>query len=324
MDDRDLDERAVLADDLQQRGDPLGELVALQLAREALPDTAHPMRKKAIENRIATYLDQHHDALFGPLAPHVQRLSLPDLFDPAIDILRWRGGFVEALFVQRRLKDLQLSDAVRMIASVPMFRFAHEITIGMGDLSAAFGELAKLPALRTLAIDQWKRVLPKLEHAFVEFDDNARALLARLEHFNGGSVRYSKFESSSLRSVRMWPSYSEPPPYFDAVLPEARRLELHHFEFDPRLLERYPKIEQLRFSVREIRRDALEALVASPRLAQLTEIELGYLLDDAALGLLARNGDRLQHVTKLVLRGQFSPDAKAAARARLPAIADLA
>jgi hypothetical protein len=69
------DERAVLGDELQQRGDPQGELIALQLALEALPADAPRVRRAAIERRIATCLDQHHDAFYGALAPHVQRLS---------------------------------------------------------------------------------------------------------------------------------------------------------------------------------------------------------------------------------------------------------
>ena len=85
------DERAVLGDELQQRGDPQGELIALQLALEALPATAPKVRRAAIERRIATCLDQHHDAFYGALAPHVQRASLPDLLDPALVVKQWLG-----------------------------------------------------------------------------------------------------------------------------------------------------------------------------------------------------------------------------------------
>jgi len=57
------DERAVLGDELQQRGDPQGELIALQLALEALAATEPRARRNMIERRIATCLDQPHDAL---------------------------------------------------------------------------------------------------------------------------------------------------------------------------------------------------------------------------------------------------------------------
>ena len=46
---------------MQQRGEPHGELVAMQLARETLPADTHPIRRQLLERRIAEKIDAIHD-----------------------------------------------------------------------------------------------------------------------------------------------------------------------------------------------------------------------------------------------------------------------
>src|SRR4051812_26380989 len=106
MIDDELDaERAVLGDELEQRGEPHGELIGLQMALAAMPADVPSLRRRLIERRIAAVLDRHHDALYGELAPHVTRRSAPDVFDPACEVLGWSRGFAETIWLQARRGD---------------------------------------------------------------------------------------------------------------------------------------------------------------------------------------------------------------------------
>src|SRR5689334_22702898 len=58
----DRDARLVYADELQLRGDPLGELIAVHGELAQLPPGADPRHRRRLENRAAAILDEHHDA----------------------------------------------------------------------------------------------------------------------------------------------------------------------------------------------------------------------------------------------------------------------
>jgi hypothetical protein len=331
MDDAGLEaERAVLADELAQRGDPHGELIALQLALEALPASASPVKRRSIERRIAAVMDTHHDAIFGVLAPHVNRSSRPDLFSQALEIMQWRAGFVDAVFLQRRLEPIDLPDIIRGVRAMPIAKFVRAIHLGIGNQIEAVAELARDPpaSLRALYINEWRRHIARLQNVKLDtFTDELVALLATLEVVELTGIRYQRFASPTLRELELYTASSavQSNVIFDAELPELRRLKLQSMWLDDAILERYPRLEHLHASLYEIREDWLAPLLRSDRFAQLRELVLGYACGDDQIAVLARHADRLGNLTRLELVGQgFTAEGRALAQARLPAFTKLA
>ena len=73
-DPSDAEAWMVYGDLLQRRGDPRGELVALQTAAEA-ERAANPRGRGAAQLAVTKYFAQHVPALLGPLAKHVKGWS---------------------------------------------------------------------------------------------------------------------------------------------------------------------------------------------------------------------------------------------------------
>jgi hypothetical protein len=90
----DRDARLVHADELQLRGDPAGELIAVHAERAGLRPDADPRQRRRLENRAAVILDEHHDAWFGALARHVRKPSRKAPSVPVLEVT-WRGGGAE-------------------------------------------------------------------------------------------------------------------------------------------------------------------------------------------------------------------------------------
>lgn len=120
----DADAMAVLADWLAERGDVRGELVQLQLAREASPFDA---RLAQAEARL---LALNAKALLGPLALH-----------QSVCTLRWQRGFVVEATLRSVTRDWQwwardspepvnrLERAVRALTRLPRPEALHEVTL---------------------------------------------------------------------------------------------------------------------------------------------------------------------------------------------------
>jgi uncharacterized protein (TIGR02996 family) len=86
-----LDNRAVYGDWLQAHQDPLGELIARQLAAASEPDNP------ALEHAASSWLREHQHALFGPLAEYLG----------SVVRVSWRGGFIEAATLGRPPDDFE-------------------------------------------------------------------------------------------------------------------------------------------------------------------------------------------------------------------------
>jgi uncharacterized protein (TIGR02996 family) len=84
-----FDHRLVYADWLQGHQDPLGELITSQLAAASEPG------RLTLASAAASYLREHTDVLFGPLAEYI---------DWAVH-LQWRGGFIETATVGKPSED---------------------------------------------------------------------------------------------------------------------------------------------------------------------------------------------------------------------------
>lgn len=81
----DLAALAVKADELQERGDVRGELIALDLASAR---TADPVERERQARRSLELIEQHHKEIFGPLARYAAWHSAAS---PAVRIVSSRN-----------------------------------------------------------------------------------------------------------------------------------------------------------------------------------------------------------------------------------------
>jgi uncharacterized protein (TIGR02996 family) len=132
---------AVYADWLQRRGDPRGELIALQLAREAELARGAPGRSK-LQAAIGEHVERHAAALLGGLAALV-----PDLRDVAAPPFVWRSGFIHRVVLDSHGGG-DLGAIARDVLGHPSGRFVRELALRCDDLDEAhrvvdaLGELA--------------------------------------------------------------------------------------------------------------------------------------------------------------------------------------
>ncbi len=318
----DLNERAVLGDELQQRGDPLGELINLQLALDQLPATAPEARRRLIERKIATHLDAHHDAFYGPLAAHVTRSSQPDLFDPALWVKSWRAGFADAITVMAMRSGPTLVDVLRTLRALPIARFVRLLGLGCGnEPTAALAELVREPmaTLRELELfhtTQSQPPYPPIEIVALE------PLLCQLELLRVlRPVTYRRFVSPTLRTLTLWiPSSGSTGPTirFDPGIAAIEDLTVSGFLFDRELFARYPRLRRMSLSG-WYEPGWIEQLLHAPQLPAFERLTLGWRLTDADLEMVVRAGDRVAHLTLLDLSANgFSQAARVSARERLP------
>jgi hypothetical protein len=312
------DERAVLGDELQQRGEPQGELIALQLALEALPADAAKVRRDAIAGRIARHLDHHHDALYGVLAPHVNRLSRPDLRYPALEVRAWRGGFADTVWLQA-VPGLTLAELVRALRELPIAQELRCVELGYGEVAGAVAELARAP-LRSLR--ELRAVHSRFSPSSLGGERltlSAFAPIAEgLVRLHLGEVDAGELASSTLRSLAAWLPWPGNP-VLALAAPALEQLSVSNIAIDRALFDRYPKLRILDHGG-SVDAGVLAHLVASPHLARFERIVLGAGLDDHDLDAVVRYADRVATLACLDLRhSTFSPAALAAARPRLPA-----
>jgi uncharacterized protein (TIGR02996 family) len=121
---------AVYADWLQHRGDPRGELIALQLAREA--ELARGARGRSkLQVAIGKHVERHAAALLGRLAALV-----PDLHDVAAPPFVWRSGFIHRVVLESHGGG-DLGAIVREVLGHPSGRFVRELALRCDDLDEA-------------------------------------------------------------------------------------------------------------------------------------------------------------------------------------------
>lgn len=138
-DPMDREAAMVYGDLLQRRGDPRGELVALQLAAEAerveSPRAANPRARNA-QTAVGKYFAKHAAALLGPLAAHVK-----DVRDPSVPPFVWRAGFIHRL----QLDAGDRGAIAREVLRHPSGQLLVELAVKADDREAA---VAVLDAVR--------------------------------------------------------------------------------------------------------------------------------------------------------------------------------
>jgi uncharacterized protein (TIGR02996 family) len=309
----DRDAWLVLSDFQQSKGDPRGELVALQLAGEA--DEAKLKASKS-------YLQKHREALLGPLAEHekVHDGSKTDAFT-------WRRGFIHAARLSCPDDDADASAIVELLLRHPSGRFLSELTIGMdgipsdGDLSSVIHVLAEqmVPTLRKLHLGDFEypdecemswfnvgdlkelwRAVPRLAHLIVQgnftLGEVAHDKLERLELRTGGlpAVVARSVSAATLPNIRwleVWygsEGYGGDASFFDVApllarhdLPLLRHLGLRNCEFTDEICDGIAKsrvlrqLESLDLSMGTMSDTGVEAIVAfAPAFKHLKTIDV--------------------------------------------------
>jgi hypothetical protein len=320
LDAATLVERAVLGDELQQRGDAQGELIGLHLALAALPADVSPLRRALIERKIAAVLDRHHDELYGVLAPYVQRLSRPDVLFPALAVKRWQPGFADTVWLQDTPRSIKIPDAYRALAALPIARYVRRIELGRSNTAAAVAAIdaAPLASMRSLVLGD-STGLPMVPHVELADTGPLEALAARLEELaimGWGTTLQWPLRSQTLRSLVLT---TRETPSVDCELPALEYLALRGaFEIDVGLFDRQPATE-LVFDGCRLAPSALEALL-SRHAGRIRRVTARCWLTDDDLAVVVRHAAAAARLERLDLRNNdFTPAAIAAARDRLPA-----
>ena len=307
----------MLGDELQQRGDPQGELIGLQLALEALPASAPPARKNMIERKIEALLDQHHHALYGSLAPHMMRLSQPDILDPAMRVTRWRGGFADEIWVQRTQASHELVDVLAAIRELPIARFVRRLELGAGNHVAAIADLARapLPFMRELVLGDTARYHPRLQSVRLPLASSIDA--SRLESLE---IKYSLEVDVDALPVRKLEIYrhweSRGTRSFDLDVPALEDLTCYWFRLDRGFLTRYPALRRLSIGG-DLELGWVEAFLRSTMIERIETISLGSLTDGDLIAIRDL-GTRLANVKRFEISGTFSAQGRVAVYGLMP------
>jgi uncharacterized protein (TIGR02996 family) len=121
---------AVYADWLQHQGDPRGELIVLQLAREA-ELARKPTGRSTLQIAIGRHFERCAARLLGPLAALV-----PDVRDLVSGPFVWRFGFIHRVALDSR-PGADLGQIIEQVLGHPSGRFVRELAIRSDDLDEA-------------------------------------------------------------------------------------------------------------------------------------------------------------------------------------------
>lgn len=305
----DLDARLVYADDLQQQGDPLGELIAVQHALAHHRAGMLPAQVRRLERRVHALLDEHHDALFGPLAPFARRPSRTTPSRPALAIT-WRSGFADEIRIQRVPK-LQLHDLYLQLHKLPLSRFMTRLVVGSPTLPSPYLEQGSYrQLLATIARDGAPANLKTLVLGDISFAQRVSLDVGDLRPMVESCVALEELEVRRGMGI-LGPLVSD----------RLRRIVFENIAEPLREVTRstVPALTELAV-VNGYGTVLLGLLVRAPLLAQLSSLTLRRChLQDPDLALIRGEAARFAHLQRLDLRdNDFSRDAVRQARLRLP------
>jgi hypothetical protein len=344
----DHDARLVHADELQLRGDPVGELIAVQAELTHLPETADPRHRRRLENREAALLDEHHEAWFGALARHVRK---PSRKAPLVPVLKvdWRLGFAEDVRL-RGGDQLPIGEAYARLRELPLSRQILRLVVGPTDASSRPTDRIYPhtvgPSYEPLVDAMLEHGIPSRLRELVLGDDDAhRRPALRLGHVRavveaapalealrivGGHGDLS-LASERLRVLELWDvtiedlqrlAYAELPNLEELVLRARARIP------PPAVFEVFPQLQRLTLEgfaragaggaamgAPTLLEYLIEAAPASLRMVALPRCGL----DDRDLATVTENPERFRKLARLDLRhNRFSGSLLAAARRRVP------
>jgi hypothetical protein len=347
----DREARLVYADELQLRGDPIGELIAVHRELELLHADAgagagaDARHRKRLEHRAAAIVDEHHDAWFGGLARFVKKPSRKAPATPLLEV-GWRLGFAEAVHL-RGSDGLALDAAYARLRELPLSRQILRLVLGAPDAGARPLE-RQWPPPRGLSYEPL--TLAMLEHGIpsrlaelVIGDDEAH----RRPGLELGDLRAVVAAAPALETLRIVGGHGG----IALASDRLRVLEVRDVTVDDlRQLarSRLPAVEEIVLRARspigppavfelwpQVTRLTLEGFTrpgggAQPLLEHLAEAIPGTLrtlalprclLDDDDLAAVIREPERFGGLARLDLRrNRFSPGLVALARRRVPVL----
>jgi predicted DNA-binding WGR domain protein len=323
-------ELAVRADQLQAKGDPWGQRIALSIALEAAAPKSPERRKLAKE--LAQLDKQHGEHFFGAA---LLELMQEENFDK-VARLTWEYGYFTRVRVGVPDYDFKGPDAEKIMDALmlsPAGEFLRELTVGLtsweggglsevhlaiaggivhphleqvfiGDFHSEQQEIswvghgdvsvwfAKAPNLKRLRLHGSNIVLGKLEHK----------TLARLEVETGGLpeesvVSLAKAKLPELTHLEVWfgrPDYGGTT-NIDALRPLFSSKGL-------------PKLEHLGLQNSDMQDAIATELASSKLLAAVSSVDLsmGTMREPGARALLA-NAPRFKHLKSLNLASNYIP-----------------
>ena len=341
----DREARLVYADELQLRGDPAGELIAVHGELAQLPAGADPRQRKRLENREAALLDEHHDAWFGALARHVRK---PSRKAPPVAVLEveWQLGFAEEVRL-RGAEQLPIHEVYARLRELPLSRQILRLVVGPTDATLRPGDRVYPhsvgPSYEPLLDAMLEHGIPSRLRELVLGDDQAH----RRPALQLGHVRAIVEAAPALEALRIVGGHG------DIVLASERLrvLELRDVTRDdlqrlgraelpgleelvlrardrippPAVFEAFPQLARLTLDgfaragggLQTLLDYVIEAMPASLRVLALPRCAL----DDRDLGTLIESPERFHALTRLDLRhNRFSGPRVAAAKRRVPAL----
>jgi uncharacterized protein (TIGR02996 family) len=297
----DHDVLRVYADVLIERGDPRGELIALQLGGSSDADALAAQLSEALRDQLAQARMQ----------------------------VAWREGFIDTIDIAPA--GTPLKDTFRKIAELPAARRLRRIVIrcakpGWGPLGPHLAELAhvapQLKALRELAITEHMRPGDEREPSAIgKIGVFARAC-PKLEVLELGSKEVSLVDLE-LRSLRhlVLERFSSYEMYMFGTLqlPRLEHLALRFHTVSANAdLQRLSVMSlgrlhtlELDFAAGEDMRECARTILSSKRAAQLRVLALrGVPIDGKAAREIARHGDVLRELERFEVQVEDPGDVR--------------
>jgi uncharacterized protein (TIGR02996 family) len=310
---------AVYADWLQRQGDPRGELIALQLAREA-ELARKPTGRSTLQIAIGRHFEHHAATLLGPLAALVT-----DVRDLASGPFVWHFGFIHRVVLDSR-RGADLGAIVEQVLGHPSGRFVRELAIRSDDLDEAHRVVDVLRALAppTLSeLDLVVRAEPLDLGALWPAVAQLRRIAVVARAFDLGAVCVPAAERARFATARL--SSSTTRAIAAAPWPALQRLELRFGgQFQPSgaslddllpLLVRtdLPALTHLKLRGCGWAGEALTALASAPLARQLVVIDLSHgHVERDDLRALAHHTQSFPRLRELWLPSTILPDAQRA------------
>ncbi len=288
----DLEARLVLADDLQQRGDPQGELIAIQhaLTGEHLP----PAERRMLAKRESAILDANHELWWGPLAQFVRKRGNKYPLAPALEVT-WNRGFVEAVRIQRALK-LQFDQIYGQLRKLPIARNIRKLVLGDPQLDQAHSTTIHYGSIFTVM--EREGVPPHLTELVI-----GDVTPARRPRIHLGDARAVIAECTHLERLQISAGTGTFAPIISATLRELAIAGISRAALLPLVDSKVPALVDLDITGVEIRA-FLELLLGSPLLQQLQRLTLTRChMQDPDLSILYMHARRFEHLAHLDLRG---------------------
>ena len=329
----DREARLVHADDLQLRGDPLGELITVQHELDQLPSTVDPRQRRRVENRAAGIIDANHDAWFGALARHVRKPSRKGPAIPSVEIV-WRLGHAEEVHL-RSVSQLAIDEAYARLRELPLSRQILRLVIG--EPTVLPGEV---PSYEPLLATMLAHGIPsRLRELVLGADQPHRRPGIRLGDLRPVVAAATALEvlrivgghgelalaSDTLRTLELSDVVPEDLRQLaEARLPALEELVLHaRAPIGPPELDRFPRLAHVtldqfaRAGAGVVSLVEHVSTVPSLRTLALRRCEL----DDLELAALLAAPERYAQLTRIDLRqNRFSRNLLAHAKRQLPAL----